>query len=55
MREYMRRRRGFQGRTYAAWPADYPESKREALRREARERGVPVTVLQREWGIWGEM
>jgi hypothetical protein len=41
------------GRVYATWPADYPECKREALRRAARERGVPVAVLQREWGVWG--
>jgi hypothetical protein len=33
MREYQRRRRGFLGRTYVQWPADYPENKRETLRR----------------------
>jgi hypothetical protein len=51
-RAYARRRRG-STRTYATWPDDYPEHKREELRRAARERGVPVAVLQREWGVWG--
>jgi hypothetical protein len=49
-RAYKRRQRG-SAKTYATWPDDYPENKRENLRRQERARGVPVEVLQRERGI----
>jgi hypothetical protein len=52
-RAYGRRRRGYIGRVYVTWPSDVPEGKREQIRREARDRLVPVRVVQEEWGIWG--
>lgn len=50
-RAYARRKRG-SVRTYARWPKDYPENKKQQVRLAARELGVSVDVMQREWGVW---